>query len=209
MGCWSVLQGCGPGSSSERTRTAITAALRKKLRDLMGEFQQLRQRLQDEYRCASCSGPPPTCICALPHRRGVGPSCAHGRGVRPRVEAETKLQQCATLRARRMPIHFNRELLQGGGGAAGVHSDGAAPRGGRSGAAHRDRRVGDHLPEGHPGARPRPGARPTLLQNSLACCAEDKLLRTALVLSSWRGPGANAPFKPRLADLGTFVAWWS
>jgi syntaxin 1B/2/3 len=53
MGCWFVLQGCGPGSSSERTRTAITAALRKKLRDLMGEFQQLRQRLQDEYRCAS------------------------------------------------------------------------------------------------------------------------------------------------------------
>jgi len=45
-----LLQGCGPGSSSERTRTAITAALRKKLRDLMGEFQQLRQRLQDEYR---------------------------------------------------------------------------------------------------------------------------------------------------------------
>lgn len=43
-------QGCGGGSSSERTRTAITAALRKKLRDLMGEFQQLRQRLQDEYR---------------------------------------------------------------------------------------------------------------------------------------------------------------
>jgi hypothetical protein len=39
------------GSSSERTRTAITAALRKKLKDLMGEFQDLRQRLQDEYRC--------------------------------------------------------------------------------------------------------------------------------------------------------------
>ena len=45
-------QGCGVGSSSERTRTAITAALRKKLKDLMGEFQDLRQRLQDEYRRA-------------------------------------------------------------------------------------------------------------------------------------------------------------
>ncbi len=55
MGCRSILQGCGPGSSSERTRTAITAALRKKLRDLMGEFQQLRQRLQDEYRCAAAA----------------------------------------------------------------------------------------------------------------------------------------------------------
>lgn len=31
-------EGCGPGSSTERSRSAITAALRKKLRDLMGEF---------------------------------------------------------------------------------------------------------------------------------------------------------------------------
>ena len=55
MACtdWRPVQGCGPGSSSERTRTAITAALRKKLKDLMGEFQELRQRLQDEYRCAA------------------------------------------------------------------------------------------------------------------------------------------------------------
>lgn len=35
-------KGCGPGSSSERTRTAITGALKKKLKDLMGEFQDLR-----------------------------------------------------------------------------------------------------------------------------------------------------------------------
>jgi hypothetical protein len=40
------------GSSSERTRTAITAALKKKLKDIMGEFGQLRHRLQQEYRCA-------------------------------------------------------------------------------------------------------------------------------------------------------------
>ena len=46
------------GSSSERTRTAITAALRKKLKDLMGEFQDLRQRLQDEYRRAPRARPP-------------------------------------------------------------------------------------------------------------------------------------------------------
>lgn len=31
-------EGCGPGSSTERSRSAITAALRKKLRDLMGEW---------------------------------------------------------------------------------------------------------------------------------------------------------------------------
>eukprot|EP00891_Asterochloris_glomerata_P001953 jgi/Astpho2/1953/Aster-00466 len=43
-------KGCGPGSSSERTRTAITAALSKKLKDLMGDFQNLRARLQQEYR---------------------------------------------------------------------------------------------------------------------------------------------------------------
>lgn len=30
-------EGCGPGSSTERSRSAITAALRKKLRDLMGK----------------------------------------------------------------------------------------------------------------------------------------------------------------------------
>ena len=38
------------GSSSERTRTAITAALKKKLKDIMGEFSALRQKLQLEYR---------------------------------------------------------------------------------------------------------------------------------------------------------------
>lgn len=43
-------KGCGPGSSSERTRTAITGALKKKLKDLMGEFQDLRSRVQAEYR---------------------------------------------------------------------------------------------------------------------------------------------------------------
>ncbi|KAK9832699.1 hypothetical protein WJX81_001248 [Elliptochloris bilobata] len=42
--------GCGPGSSSERTRTAVTAALKKKLKDIMGDFQVLRQRLNEEYR---------------------------------------------------------------------------------------------------------------------------------------------------------------
>lgn len=43
-------KGCGPGSSSERTRTAVTAALKKKLKELMGEFQGLRARIQKEYR---------------------------------------------------------------------------------------------------------------------------------------------------------------
>lgn len=43
-------KGCGPGSSSERTRTAITGALKKKLKDLMGEFQDLRSRVNAEYR---------------------------------------------------------------------------------------------------------------------------------------------------------------
>jgi hypothetical protein len=47
------VQGCGPGSSSERTRTAVTAALKKKLKDIMGDFQVLRQRLNEEYRCAA------------------------------------------------------------------------------------------------------------------------------------------------------------
>lgn len=77
-----VVQGCGPGSSSERTRTAITAALRKKLRDLMGEFQQLRQRLQDEYRCAVaefrrlCG-----CLCGRALQQGI--SGQKKEGLRP------------------------------------------------------------------------------------------------------------------------------
>lgn len=40
----------GPGTSSERTRTAVTAALKKKLKELMAEFQGLRGRVQREYR---------------------------------------------------------------------------------------------------------------------------------------------------------------
>ena len=34
----------------QRTRSAITGALKKKLKDLMGEFQDLRSRVQAEYR---------------------------------------------------------------------------------------------------------------------------------------------------------------
>ncbi|KAJ9522118.1 hypothetical protein QJQ45_005165 [Haematococcus lacustris] len=44
------VKGQGEGSASERTRTTITAGLKKKLKDLMGEFSQLRNRIQDEYR---------------------------------------------------------------------------------------------------------------------------------------------------------------
>ena len=53
------MQSCGPGSSSERTRSAITAALRKKLKDLMGDFSDLRQRLSEEYRYAPQGPTPP------------------------------------------------------------------------------------------------------------------------------------------------------
>ena len=45
-----TVRGQGPGSASERTRTTITAGLKKKLKDLMGEFSDLRNRIQDEYR---------------------------------------------------------------------------------------------------------------------------------------------------------------
>mmetsp|Transcript_23457 Transcript_23457/g.51498 ORF Transcript_23457/g.51498 Transcript_23457/m.51498 type:complete len:312 (-) Transcript_23457:687-1622(-) len=40
----------GSGSAGERTRTTITAGLKKKLKDLMGEFSELRTRIQEEYR---------------------------------------------------------------------------------------------------------------------------------------------------------------
>ena len=38
------------GSASERTRTTITAGLKKKLKDLMAEFSELRTRMNEEYR---------------------------------------------------------------------------------------------------------------------------------------------------------------
>ncbi|KAL7000159.1 hypothetical protein U1Q18_001310 [Sarracenia purpurea var. burkii] len=42
--------GCGKGTGVDRSRTTMTNAVTKKFRDLMIEFQTLRQRIQDEYR---------------------------------------------------------------------------------------------------------------------------------------------------------------
>lgn len=42
--------GCGPGSSTDRTRTSVVAGLRKKLRDSMESFSALRARVSSEYR---------------------------------------------------------------------------------------------------------------------------------------------------------------
>ncbi|XP_028071461.1 syntaxin-132-like [Camellia sinensis] len=42
--------GCGKGTGVDRSRTNMTNALTKKFRDLVIEFQTLRQRIQDEYR---------------------------------------------------------------------------------------------------------------------------------------------------------------
>jgi len=43
-------EGCGVGSSSERTRTGTTAGLRTTLSDIMGDFQALDARLKQEHR---------------------------------------------------------------------------------------------------------------------------------------------------------------
>jgi syntaxin 1B/2/3 len=43
-------KGSGAGSSQDRTRTSITLSLHKKLRDLMGSFQDLRGKFQAEYK---------------------------------------------------------------------------------------------------------------------------------------------------------------
>ncbi|PON93248.1 t-SNARE [Trema orientale] len=42
--------GCEKGTGVDRARTNMTNALTKKFRDIMTEFQTLRQRIQDEYR---------------------------------------------------------------------------------------------------------------------------------------------------------------
>ncbi|XP_047312383.1 syntaxin-121-like [Impatiens glandulifera] len=44
------LPGCGPGSSSDRTRTSVVNGLRKKLQDSMNSFNSLRQLIANEYR---------------------------------------------------------------------------------------------------------------------------------------------------------------
>ncbi|CAL5354253.1 unnamed protein product [Camellia sinensis] len=42
--------GCGKGTGVDQSRTNMTNAVTKKFKDLMIEFQTLRQRIQDEYR---------------------------------------------------------------------------------------------------------------------------------------------------------------
>ncbi|CAA3019077.1 syntaxin-121-like [Olea europaea subsp. europaea] len=44
------IPGCGPGSSSDRTRTSVVNGLRKKLQDIMNRFKDLRERMASEYR---------------------------------------------------------------------------------------------------------------------------------------------------------------
>lgn len=44
------LPGCGPGSSSDRTRTSVVNGLRKKLQDSMESFNRLREKISSEYR---------------------------------------------------------------------------------------------------------------------------------------------------------------
>ncbi|KAJ4977791.1 hypothetical protein NE237_008571 [Protea cynaroides] len=44
------LPGCGPGSSSDRTRTSVVSGLRKKLQDSMEGFNKLREQISGEYR---------------------------------------------------------------------------------------------------------------------------------------------------------------
>ncbi|KAJ1398358.1 Target SNARE coiled-coil-like proteiny domain [Sesbania bispinosa] len=42
--------GCGKGSAADRSRTATTLSLKKKLKDKMAEFQNLRESIHQEYR---------------------------------------------------------------------------------------------------------------------------------------------------------------
>lgn len=44
------LPGCGPGSSSDRTRSSVVNGLRKKLHDAMTAFNDLRNLISSEYR---------------------------------------------------------------------------------------------------------------------------------------------------------------
>ncbi|KAK3152472.1 hypothetical protein QOZ80_2BG0159320 [Eleusine coracana subsp. coracana] len=44
------IPGCGPGSSTDRTRTSVVTGLGTKLKDLMDDFQGLRTRMAAEYK---------------------------------------------------------------------------------------------------------------------------------------------------------------
>eukprot|EP00245_Coleochaete_scutata_P007498 TRINITY_DN22921_c0_g1_i1.p1 TRINITY_DN22921_c0_g1~~TRINITY_DN22921_c0_g1_i1.p1 ORF type:complete len:313 (-),score=104.54 TRINITY_DN22921_c0_g1_i1:834-1772(-) len=44
------LPGCGEGSSTDRTRMSITGSLKKKLKELMDDFQKLKEKFQEEYK---------------------------------------------------------------------------------------------------------------------------------------------------------------
>ncbi|XP_076939955.1 syntaxin-125-like [Bidens hawaiensis] len=44
------LPGCGPGSSTDRTRTSVVSGLGKKLKSMMDDFQSLRKRMNEEYK---------------------------------------------------------------------------------------------------------------------------------------------------------------
>lgn len=44
------LSGCKEGTPVDRTRSAVTNGLRKKLKELMMDFQGLRQRMMSEYK---------------------------------------------------------------------------------------------------------------------------------------------------------------
>ncbi|KAK7278746.1 hypothetical protein RJT34_23782 [Clitoria ternatea] len=44
------LPGCGPGSSSDRTRTSVVNGLKKKLKDSMERFNEIRKLISTEYR---------------------------------------------------------------------------------------------------------------------------------------------------------------
>ncbi|XP_059664453.1 syntaxin-125-like [Cornus florida] len=44
------IPGCGPGSSADRTRTAVVSGLGKKLKDMMDDFQSLRAKISSEYK---------------------------------------------------------------------------------------------------------------------------------------------------------------
>lgn len=44
------LPGCGPGSSTDRTRTSVVNGLRKQLQSSMKSFNELRQRMAAEHR---------------------------------------------------------------------------------------------------------------------------------------------------------------
>ena len=152
-------QGSEQGTAQERTRSAVTGALRTKLVDLGASFGELRTRLHQDYRWAACAVAAAAAgcwgRCLWLHGTCTAPSSGSCKcQERGKVVHATRLalseqalplhhqslQTCTSVGCMFcLPVPEGPMLAQGTSGAAGVHCQG---REAVRGAGGQDDRVG-------------------------------------------------------------------